>query len=315
VPAPDGAYGSRPPRRRLPPFSPLVPIAGWDRFTARPGRPVAPDRRTARRVKTAGSLSWPTVHRPSTPERVTTPEVGLSRGRNPDQAALESARSPGRWPDPGGGAGKCLTIDLRKSAYDPGGVTPPDYRGALLKAEWAAPGGGTAGATRTTQDGMPTPGRGSPAAGLPVPGVVGLGSARRQPILCGHVLVGRLPYQRNDGHTAPEERPRSFRGYIGLRLASGHRPQAATPTTGQPPVSVTGQPSGSAGGGTGGLQTLDVPPTQGSRSSSAALPRTNRRRCQVIAGVVAEDSTTSMGPKAARSRRRAAGWSSSTSGA
>src|SRR5215218_2307859 len=43
---------------------------------------------------------------PSTPERVTTPRVGLSRDRNPDQAALESARSPGRWPDPRGGAGK-----------------------------------------------------------------------------------------------------------------------------------------------------------------------------------------------------------------
>src|SRR5215218_418771 len=155
----------------------------------RPGRLVAPDRRTARRVKTAGPLSWPIVHRPSTPEGVTTPGVGLSRGRNPDQAAVEAARSPGRRSDPGEAQGKHPTIDLRKSPDGPGGVTPPDDRDALLGLERAAPApGGTPGATRTTRNGMQTQGRGSPAAGLPLPGMVGLGSAGDNPSLVGTVL-------------------------------------------------------------------------------------------------------------------------------
>ena len=188
MPAPDGVYGSRPSRRRLPM---LIP---------RPDRWTGPLHRPTRAAGSAGptngqagqdrrALSWPTVHRPSTPERVTTPRVGLSRGRNPDQAAVESARSPGRWPDPGEAQGKHPTIDLRKSPYGPGGVTPPDDRDALLGLERAAPApGGTPGATRTTRNGMQAQGRGSPAAGLPLPGMVGLGSAGDNPSLVGTVL-------------------------------------------------------------------------------------------------------------------------------
>jgi hypothetical protein len=93
----------RPRWHRLPMLTP------WpDRWTGplrQPGRPVAPDHVTPDEPN-AGPLSWPTVHRPAMPERVTTPRVGLSQGRNPDQAALKSARSPGRWPDPRGGTGK-----------------------------------------------------------------------------------------------------------------------------------------------------------------------------------------------------------------
>ena len=91
---------------------------------------------------------------------------------------------------PGEAQGKRSTIDLRKSAYDAGGVTPPDDCDALLKRlERAAPApGGTAGATRTTKDGMQTQGRGSPAAGLPLPGIVGLGSPGDNPSLVGRFL-------------------------------------------------------------------------------------------------------------------------------
>jgi hypothetical protein len=87
--------------------------------------------------------------------------------------------------------GKRLTIDLRRIATDPGGVTLPDYRDALLKAGAGgsrAPGGRNTGATRTTEDGRQTQGRGSPAAGLPLPGMVGLGSAGDNPSLVGTFL-------------------------------------------------------------------------------------------------------------------------------
>jgi hypothetical protein len=216
-----------------------------DRFTARPGRLVAPDRRTARRVKTAEALSWPTVHRPSTPERVTTRGVGLSRGRNPDQAAVESARSPGRWPDPGEAQGKHPTIDLRKSPYGPGGVTPPDDRDALLGLERAAPApGGTPGATRTTRNGTPTQGRDSPAAGLPLPGMVGLGSAGDNPSLvgarsCRSPELGRLPAlpaQRSG--MQPRRGSRGPSGGTSDPLSKGPSASAAVLTVAQPPVGL-----------------------------------------------------------------------------
>src|SRR5829696_5326049 len=181
------AYGSRPSRRRLPMLIPWL-----DRWTGPLRRPpwaagsAEPTNGQAGQDRQA--LSWPTVHRPSTPERVTTPGVGLSRVVTRTRLP-QGARSPGRWPDPGEAQGKHPTIDLRKSPYGPGGVTPPDDRDALLGLERAAPApGGTPGATRTTRNGTQTQGRGSPAAGLPLPGMVDLGSAGDNPSLVGTVL-------------------------------------------------------------------------------------------------------------------------------
>ena len=65
-----------------------------------------------------------------------------------------------------------------------GSMVPPGVgvAGRMGRSRGAGAGGpragGTAGATRTTEAGIQTPGRGSPAAGLPLPGIVGLGSAR-----------------------------------------------------------------------------------------------------------------------------------------
>jgi hypothetical protein len=118
--------------------------AGFPLLTPRPDRWTGPLHRPPRAAgsprpgpdggKTAGPLSWPTVHRPSMPERVT-PRESVSPGVVPRTGLLWN--QPGLRADgqtPGEAQGKRLTIDLQKSAYDHvhGGYGKDHHASALV---------------------------------------------------------------------------------------------------------------------------------------------------------------------------------------